>query len=188
MFAAGADAHATDNRARTALHHAAKRGDVQAVRTLLALGTDGVRAVNVKARANDGRTALMTAVKHGHEQVVRALLGVGQRSGEATRGRVADIIADGISDTAVLNASEQHRPSSSVNARDNNGRTALMQAEERGRADVVRLLLEHGADVCACDEDGNNALHLAVCCEHSLDNPSHLLDTFVDYGFQHSKL
>ena len=27
------------------------------------------------------------------------------------------------------------------------GRTALMEAADRGRADIVRLLLEHGADV-----------------------------------------
>ena len=69
-----------------------------------------------------------------------------------------------------------------VNERDKVGQTALMHAAERGRPDMVRLLLEHNADVYACDEDGNNALHWAVRGGYLSDNPSHLLDTLVDAG------
>ena len=110
---------------------------------------------------------------------MRALL-EGRQSSDGER------IAGSVSDTTMLSIKKQHRPPHgvNVNVRDNGGQTALMYAAKWRRADVVRLLLEHNADVYACDEDGNNALHLAVSggYYHELDNPSHLLETLVDSG------
>ena len=68
----------------------------------------------------------------------------------------AELITYSVSDTTVLSIKKQHRPPHgvNVNARDNDGQTALMYAAKWRRADLVRLLLEHNADVYACDEDG----------------------------------
>ena len=49
-----------------------------------------------------------------------------------------------------------------VDARDDDGWTALMWAAQEGRADAVRLLIGAGADVDIDDDDGWTALMLAA--------------------------
>ena len=49
-----------------------------------------------------------------------------------------------------------------VNAKDNNGMTALMHASELGRLEVVQALLAKGADVDAKDDYGRTVLIVAV--------------------------
>jgi hypothetical protein len=53
-----------------------------------------------------------------------------------------------------------------VNARDANGRTALMITAENGHSDATKYLLERGADINAQDSDGRTALILAVIGGH----------------------
>ena len=55
-----------------------------------------------------------------------------------------------------------------VNAREQRyGDTALMWAAVAGHVDVVRLLIEAGADVRAVDDEGVTALHLARANGHT---------------------
>lgn len=51
------------------------------------------------------------------------------------------------------------------NTRAANGSTPLMIAANFGNADMVRLLLEAGADATATRHDGSNALHSLACAE-----------------------
>lgn len=54
-----------------------------------------------------------------------------------------------------------------VNSRESrNGATPLMVAAFEGHEDVVRILLEAGADVNAKDAEGNTALSLATTRGH----------------------
>ena len=53
-------------------------------------------------------------------------------------------------------------PNVNVNATDDNGSTALIEAARYGHDDVVQVLLTHGADVKAKDKDSKTALMLAV--------------------------
>jgi ankyrin repeat protein len=46
--------------------------------------------------------------------------------------------------------------------------TPLHYAADRGQVDLVRLLLEHGADVTALDDDGQTAMDVAETCEHQV--------------------
>ena len=46
-----------------------------------------------------------------------------------------------------------------VNAKDNDGKTALHWAAWDGKVDITTFLIEKGADVGAKDENGKTALH-----------------------------
>jgi ankyrin repeat protein len=48
------------------------------------------------------------------------------------------------------------------NARDEKGRTPLLEAAERGHLGMVKILIEQGADVSSADDNQNTALHLAA--------------------------
>ncbi|KZV64105.1 ankyrin [Peniophora sp. CONT] len=61
--------------------------------------------------------------------------------------------------------------------RDNHGRTALHRAAEDGRANICRLLLEHGAVVDEEDNDGKTPLQLAKE-ERELD----VVDVLLKHG------
>ncbi|XP_061634640.1 KN motif and ankyrin repeat domain-containing protein 3 [Phyllopteryx taeniolatus] len=55
-----------------------------------------------------------------------------------------------------------------VNVQDDEGSTALMCASEHGRAEIVKLLLEQpGCDIAIVDNDGSNALSIALEASHN---------------------
>ena len=64
-------------------------------------------------------------------------------------------------------AEEALRNGANVNAKDEDGRTALHLAAFNGHADIVEALLRHGADVNAKDKDGYTALHWAATLGHA---------------------
>ena len=53
----------------------------------------------------------------------------------------------------------------SINFKTNKGQTALMLATERTHTTVIELLVEHGSDINAEDEDGDTALHMALMAQ-----------------------
>jgi ankyrin repeat protein len=70
-----------------------------------------------------------------------------------------------------------------VEARVGPGCTPLLLAAGRGRVDVVRLLLERGADIKASDELGNSALHHAVLTSSNEE----VVDVLLDWGVDASR-
>ena len=64
-----------------------------------------------------------------------------------------------------------------LNAPDEHGRTLLIEAVLEKRADVVTLLLEHGADPKRADHDGNTALHFAA-----QEHQSAMVQLLIDKG------
>ncbi|KAK4525089.1 hypothetical protein GAYE_SCF08G2994 [Galdieria yellowstonensis] len=67
----------------------------------------------------------------------------------------------------------------SVDQRDPCGLTPLMYAADRGYANLVALLIEHGASINAVDSEGQTALHYACICEYP-DIISQLLKAGAD--------
>ena len=55
------------------------------------------------------------------------------------------------------------KESTDVNATDVHGQTPLMTASQRGHREIVNLLLQHGANAHAADEDGATALDFEAC-------------------------
>ena len=86
---------------------------------------------------------------------------------EVTAGRRVDPAAElrraaEIGDVAKLQALLDRQSESVVDARDENGRTALMLATLHGRAQAVNVLLAHGADPNAADAGGTTPLQAAL--------------------------
>ncbi len=56
-----------------------------------------------------------------------------------------------------------------VNNQDNEGRTALMLAAKAGATDIIKLLIENGADISICDRNGNNCLHYCLMDNNAIE-------------------
>jgi ankyrin repeat protein len=156
----GADVNETSGDGVTALHWAARRGDVELANLLLVAGA------NARAATRSGRyTPLHLAAERGSAPIIRALLDSGAEVNAATStGATALMFAAAAGDLATLstlldggadaNAVEAFR-----------GQTALMWAADANRADAVKLLITRGAnpnkattviDFAALSRDGAN--------------------------------
>jgi uncharacterized protein len=170
LIDAGADVSARNRYGVTALYLAARNGDASTTRALLVAGLDADTSLP------GGETALMTAARGGHTDVVGVLL-----AGRSEVDTLADLATSGgrASETSGYAAAENagyggiSRPPGARNRADVNarerwyGHTALMSAAAAGHADVIRLLVEAGADVRAVDDEGASALSFARANGHA---------------------
>jgi uncharacterized protein len=156
---ASADVKKANYYGVTPLYVAARAGDSDATRMLLAAGADS----NVALPAS-GETVLMTAAKAGNAEVVRTLLTGGIEGVSLTElgdARAAARAAEAAGYAAPTNPAIATNYAD-VNARERwYGRTALMIAAAEGHSDVVELLIEAGSDLNLVDEEGSTALLLA---------------------------
>ena len=133
----GAQVNTTDKAGRTALMHAVDRGDVEVVEALLQAGADA-SVVN-----QEGATALMYALQEPSPYNPQETAKLTRRRIEAARllllrGKIGD-----------------------VNAPDENGETLLMRAVNLGETELVKALLDRGADANRSDVLGTTSVILA---------------------------
>ena len=121
----------------TPLFRAARGGDTTAIDLLIPRGA----LVDLPQVA--GITPLMAAVGMGANAI-------------DTRGKFRTEL------DALATAERLLGAGADVNARDDNGRTALHAAASQGYTDVVKFLVEQGADVGAKDGDGNTPADAAL--------------------------
>jgi ankyrin repeat protein len=123
---------------RQAVLEAVRAGDKEGVRRLLRQGA------NVNARTEDGTTALMHATAVGDIELLRLLAHGADVNARNKAGATALMWASGDLDKVRALVDR----GADVNARADSGRTALMiAAGSPGAADVVKFLIEKGADV-----------------------------------------
>jgi ankyrin repeat protein len=143
VFATGADVTAKSKEGRTALMEAALKGDANSVKAMITAGAD------VNAKTNKGRTALMYASSTTRSRKLGTLEFTLVLCAEEWPQRTECI-------KALLAAGAD------VNAKDNEGKTALREAAWKGGADSLKALIAAGADVNAKDKEGYTALDAAL--------------------------
>jgi len=158
LLAGGADHGARDRADRTALHHATEGNHVAAALALIAAGAD----VNASDGASIDHTPYLRAGARGQIEILRAMLDNG-----------ADLAStNGYGGTALIPAAERGHveavalliaAGTRLDHVNRLGWTALLEAiilSDGGPAhqEIVRMLLEAGADPRLADRDGTTPL------------------------------
>ncbi|MBI2402184.1 MAG: ankyrin repeat domain-containing protein [Gemmatimonadetes bacterium] len=140
----GADVNAAQGDGMTALHWAAKNGDVAMLRVLLYAGANREAATRL-----GGYTPLHLASQEGASDAVRMLLEAGSNATAVTStGASAIHFAAAAGQPDAIKALLER--GANVNARDAYaGRTPLMFAAAGGRLEAMKTLLNAGADPSA---------------------------------------
>lgn len=128
---------------KLALHYAAMEGKLRVVDYLINHDT------LIDARDNDGHTALSLAIVNGHSQVVERLLVRGANPVVANNQGDTPLII-GVSrglDGLVEALLEKQVVGDSIDAINQDGRTALWWACFRGDKKMVKQLIDAGSDV-----------------------------------------
>ena len=181
----GADPNAVDNDGTTALFFAAQEGFAKIVGTLLDKGA------NPNICDNHGAGPLLVAVQEGHYGIVKRLIdfeGFDENSGDVLKTDVNAARTDGITPifTAAYLGREQElvllieagadpNPPTAADVSDPQQAAALMEdtplcgAIVKGHANVVRLLIDAGANVNAKPRKSDNLtpFTLARTTEHA---------------------
>jgi ankyrin repeat protein len=128
-----------------ALVVAAREGDFETVRTLLA------KRANVNETARDGATAVLWAVHHSDLRMVRALVAAGANVNMPNRYGITPLLeASRTGDTPLI----AELIKAGADARESvhpEGETPLMAVSRTGKLDAVELLLKAGSDPNAAD-------------------------------------
>jgi len=139
----------------TDIFEAARQSDVSAIKAYVLEGND-INVVNSKAY-----TPFILAAYYGHTQALEALLQAGADActidkkgnnafmGVAFKGH--DQVAKWLLENTGCNVNHQNYA----------GQTALMMASLFGREEMIKLLLEHGANKDLVDNQGNTSIKLA---------------------------
>jgi ankyrin repeat protein len=140
LLSRGSDLNTTSNHNRTPFFNATRSlyGDHETAQLLLnELKQKGYSASDINKVTKGGRTPLRQAAHHGFAQIVKGLL-------------------------ECIDASDDGDVKATINKGDEKlKRTPLHCAAQRGDAECVRLLLQHGADAALDDGEGKTALVIA---------------------------
>ncbi|XP_048242792.1 multiple epidermal growth factor-like domains protein 10 isoform X2 [Haliotis rufescens] len=147
--------HATPSQADLDLYYASTDGDLEGVRRLLSAGD-----VNINCRVW-GMTPVMEAARWGHIQVVKLL---------ECKGADVLLVDDGgnntlhwacVSGNLVTVKFVLSLNVLDINSRGVGSRTPVIWAAVMGHSEVVKLLMNEGADVSLVDDVGESILHWA---------------------------
>lgn len=156
-----------DINGQTALIHAAKAGHNDAVESLLTCVSAQERRNLIDEMDDNRRTALSWAAGNGHASVVNTLR---QRQSRATALpdnldqiplHKAIIAQDGRIANMLIRADPL-----TADYKDQKGRTPLSLAAERGMLETMQLLLTHGVEVGALDNEQRSPGHWAALMGH----------------------
>ncbi|XP_028417225.1 uncharacterized protein LOC114541509 [Dendronephthya gigantea] len=142
----GADVNSTDIDERSVLHSAVTESKLDVVKYLVEHGAD------VNGKDTDGDTVLHFAVSEGKPDIVKYLVENGADV-NSTDFDERSVLHSAVTESAAVNA---------INRKNTNGSTVLHSAVAKGKLEIVKYLVENGADVNRPDIDGLTVLHTAV--------------------------
>lgn len=141
-----------------ALYHAARKGDLESLTTLLTEASD---LIDINQRDLKGKTPLFLAAQSGHVSVVRELLAHGAEKERINRlGRTPLHTAIDNGHLKVVRALLD--AGANLEAKDIEGDSPLTRAILTGHLSIVQELLARGALMDSCDYDGVSTVHCAV--------------------------
>ncbi|KXZ48898.1 hypothetical protein GPECTOR_24g187 [Gonium pectorale] len=151
MLDAGADPWVDERRGgRTVLHETARNGHIEALRLLVRKAKQS----DLDVADKNGDTPLMHAAYQGNVEAARILLDAGANS---SRAALVKTLYSGSADMVkMLLDGAKLKPGGT------DGMTALMMAAKGGHVEVVKDLLDAGADLYARDRNGMGALMMAA--------------------------
>jgi ankyrin repeat protein/beta-lactamase regulating signal transducer with metallopeptidase domain len=150
------DVNQTNRMGWTALIEAADEGSLEVARLLLDAGA----RVNHRG-PNTSRNAVGMAASEGHLSLLRVLIAAGGHyRGENGTVPALHLAAEEGKSHIVRALIEEF--AADVNAVGPHGRTALMYAAAEDQPDIVRMLLEAGADAGRLDATGNTSMNYAA--------------------------
>lgn len=149
----GADVNVADNYGTTALIVAATAGHHEVVKLLLE------HDAKIQVRDESGGAPLVNSVYFGHTETVKYLLDAHAKKGatplEKRDGEELLMLASGLGHVEIVRL--MVTSGIDANGRGLKQRTPLMASAAFDRVEVARVLLEHGADPQARDDDGKTA-------------------------------
>ncbi len=186
LLAGGANVNSEDSAGRTPIMAAALSGNPDIGQALIA------KKANIQAEDKGGSTALTYAAANGHLAFVQLMLKAGLKKNPdvsmayAARGCNTGIVRALLDNGAKVTATVEGSPALSlasagncletaeflitkgadVNAADDKGMTAMMEAAAWGFDGVVKLLLAKGGDMEVRNKDGQSAWTLAAVGQH----------------------
>jgi ankyrin repeat protein len=177
LLDAGADANAPDPAGDTPLMNAARVGSVDAVTLLLDRGAT-INATD----ATYQQTALMVAVRENHPDIVKLMIARGGSVNARTRiGRAPQwILPNSVPGFGHgIGIVRGGLPARGSRAPIPGGMTPLLYAARDGRMDIVRMLLDAGADINQRDGNEIPSLIIAITNNHP-DVARFLIDRGAD--------
>ncbi len=142
---------------RATIHDAAAKGDLAAVKALVAADPSVADAEKLPNK----KTPLHYAVENGHAEVAAFLLDHGAQVNRPNiAGETALHYAVGLADPSVINLLLAR--GADVNARSDDGMTPLTRATAWGHVAAIKALLGKGADARAVLANGQTLLHVAA--------------------------
>lgn len=155
-----------------ALRRYAATGDTNSLAIHLRTGTNANRTIWCGPRRDDFASLLHIAVEAGQLESVQLLLASGADPNQKdNEGRGPLMWTVGLTRNDVTLSKRERMMSLLIEGggnpdlQDARGQAPLLWASSFGRATLVKLLIDSGADVAVKDENGNSALHLAKNAE-----------------------